>query len=255
MYRYKSIYKSISAILVLPLLLGMCTKSDKVFTFTSKVITEGSTSAADQAATSLWFSTDNGATYSLTPFLSVGKKFKVKVMDDNTGVFFIDKNCFAVDWSLSNPPADNPTSENPEFTMADNTAIVAKVTSIPYTATDTSGWSGDYSGAEKNLIVDGVAQGNGSTDAITIKADLTTPNGLIMNNFFGDGAGITVHFVLNPSTNLNDQLVTVPVQQTDDPGTASGSGTYNQCTKALNISVTYVAFGSTFQWTYVITKL
>lgn len=252
---YKNIFKSWAAVVVVPLLLATCAKSDdKVFTFTSQVRLTNSSIKADQAATSLWFSTNNGASYSLTPFLSVGKKFKVKVMDNNTGKYISNVNCNGFDWSSSNPKADNSTSDNPEFTMADNTSIVADVVNL-WVATDTVGWSGNYSAPEGPLLVDGAPAGNGSTDPITIYPDAATPNGLIMTNFFGDGPGVIVHFVLNPSTNLADQTVTVPTQTTTDPGTASGSGTYDQCTKALTISVKYVAFGSTYQWTYVFKKL
>jgi hypothetical protein len=84
-----------------------------------------------------------------------------------------------------------------------------------------------------------------------------TSNGLIMDNFFGDnpsaGCNVKVSFVLN-STSLTDQTVTVPTQTTCEGGVAAGSGTFDQCTKELTISVTYTFGATVYSWTYVFAK-
>ena len=241
--------------LVLPLLLGMCTKEDKQpFQLHSKVNVENSSVKDDFNVTTLWFSTNDGKSYSANPVLAVGKKFKVRVMDENTGLFLINSNCFAPDWSLSNPKPDNAASDSPDFTLAESLSLHVVVTNL-WLPPDPSSWAGDWVGAEGTLLKNGASLGAGSNDDMPFTVDpANTSNGLIMDNFFGDGAGVTVNFVLNPSTNLEDQTVTVPTQTTSEGGVAAGSGTFDQCTKALTISVTYTFGATVYSWTYVFSR-
>jgi hypothetical protein len=245
----KTIYKSILAVVFLPLLLGMCAKSsDTGPVLRTKVNLTGSTIAADQAYTRIMFSTDAGTTWSaVPPNLSVGKKYLAQVLDDNNGLYLNPASFYAVDWSLSNPKPNDATSGTPEFTFGDNNNLIVSVVDLhcPYTA---STWAGAWTGKEVNPT--------GSTDPNNFTQDSTNPNKFTMDNYFGDtdaskGISATAYIIFSPSTTAFDQIVTLPQQTTGEGGTASGSGTYDQCRGTLTFNNTYIIGGSTYKWTYI----
>jgi hypothetical protein len=217
--------------LALPLLLTMCAKdSDKTFNLSSKVsFNPEATIAGDQAATSIWFSTNGGTSYTLTPFISVGQKFKVQVMDNVTGEYLATDN-WQFDWSQSSPAPDDATSATPEFTLTDNTSMIALVDNkhCDYTS---STWLGTWKGDE-------VGAGVGGTDTQTVTAG-SDDHTFIMDNYWGIGQSAT--FTFSQSTNAHDQIVSFPQQTIPGPfgGSLHGEGTYDQCAGVYTIHTFY----------------
>ncbi|MEO7990873.1 MAG: hypothetical protein ABI663_15100 [Chryseolinea sp.] len=91
-----------------------------------------------------------------------------------------------------------------------------------YDATELSEIYGSYGPYDAALIQDGV-----------------DPNKYTTDNWYD--SGIAMYMVFSPSTNVATQIVTVPSQPNpNNPArTIVGSGTYNQCTGELKISITY----------------
>ncbi|HMI68261.1 MAG TPA: hypothetical protein VK517_19605 [Cyclobacteriaceae bacterium] len=232
--------KSFVAFVVVILLLVTCTKSDKngVF-FAATIDLRNSSIAADRTQTSLYFSLDDGATFTDAQTLPVGQKYRVKVVDAKIKAIF--KPVYAVDWSASNPQPSDASSQTPEFTMQSSNTLSAIITGDPYCAFVPTVWTGAWGGDE-------VGSCCGGTDANILTQDATDPNKLIMDNFWGDH--VDAYILFSASTPNGDQIVTIPEQTTSEGGTASGTGTYSQCYGTFTINTTYVLGASTYNWQY-----
>ncbi len=124
----KRIFKLLITMVVLTLLISTCKdKNSGISTFTTHVDLSTSSIAADENATSMLFSADNGAHFAEFADLPIGTKFQAKVIDNATGKFVDDANFFSLDWSGSNPKPSDAKADAPEFTVADNTHILVKV--------------------------------------------------------------------------------------------------------------------------------
>src|SRR5260221_1372715 len=246
MNKRKTIYKSFLAMVFLPVLLAMCSKSSDIGpVLQTKVNLAGSTIEADQAYTRMMFSTDGGATWSAAPpNLSVGTKYLAQVLDDNNGLYLIPDNSYSVDWSKSSPQPNDAASGTPEFTFAGNNNLMVSVIDkhCPFNA---SSWTGAWTGDEVNPT--------GSKDPNIFTQDPTNPNKFTMDNYFGDtgnGTFATAYIIFSPSTTAFDQIVTLPPQTTVEGGKASGAGSYDQCRGTLTFTNTYILVGTTYKWTY-----
>jgi len=113
-----------------------------------------------------------------------------------------------------------------------------------YCAYDANSWSGVYASQESGACCN-------SLEDNKFTQDPSDPNKWIMDNWWGDA--VDAYVVFTPSTQPDDQIVTVPTQTTSEGGVASGTGTYNQCLKTMTISCKYVLGGATYQWTYSLT--
>lgn len=252
---YKRIFKLFIATVVFTLLNASCAKNDSPsYTLTTRAdLKSSSVIGTDHGFTVMLFSTDNGITFTQFPILQVGKKCIVKILNNNSGKILKSTDFLSFDWSSSTPKPNDATSDTPEFTVSGSNNFTA-IVDDKHCSFDASAWTGAWKGAEGT--VKGTVSGtfNGTTDNVTISVDSATPNGFIMTNFFGDGPGVTIKFTMSQSTTAHDQIVTVPTQTTSDPGTASGTGTYDQCQGTFNINTTYTAFGETFTWLYKFTR-
>ncbi len=256
---YKTKFKFLIAIGV-TLLFATCTKLETISVntniFGTAVDLSGSTLSADQLTSVVYFSTDNGATFVQYPVLQNGQKFMARVFDTKlkggAGLFLRNTIStkadsltgmpfFTMDWSGSVPaPTSGGTTDTPEFTFNGANSITTKVTNT-YCAFNPSSWTGVWGGDEVGACC-------GGTDKNNITQDSSNPNKFWMDNFWGDH--VPAYIIFTPSTNFHDQVVTLPKQTTADPGVASGTGTYDQCSQTFTINTTYVAFGGTYVWQY-----
>lgn len=85
-------------------------------------------------------------------------------------------------------------------------------------------------------------------DANTITVDPSNPNKFWMDNFWGDH--VSAYIILTPSTNIFDQILTMPTQTTSEGGVGFGSGTYDQCAGKFTFNATYNIGGTVYKWTY-----
>ncbi|MEI9918776.1 MAG: hypothetical protein WDO14_08230 [Bacteroidota bacterium] len=191
------------------------------------------------------FSTDNGATYVDYPLLKPGDAYKAKVVyrAADGEVEIGDDACFRFNWAASQPAPSSTNGAIADFTMADDNAI--SVTVSDYSAYSASSWLGDWVGVEDGACCAG-------NDPNTLRADPSDPNKIIMDNWWADGVDVYMNF--NPSTNVADQTVTIPSQMTSEGGTASGTGTYDQCRGTFVVAAKYTIGGSTYTWTYSFSK-
>lgn len=253
----KRIFKLFIAGSGFTLLMMTCTKDkDKVFsTLTSHVDLTESTLAADQASTTLVFSTDGGTTYQNFADIKTGQKFKVQILDRHLGHNLLAADFYSFDWSASDPKPTNATSDSPEFTMSsgDNKILVTVLDA--HCSFEGSSWTGDWIGEEGPLSLNGAPAGNGSTDDIPITIDPGTPNGYFMDNFFNDGTGEIIHFTMSTSTTAKDQIITIPEQVAPlSGGITSGTGTYDQCRGLMTIDVKMVFGTDAYTWTYQLAR-
>ena len=246
----KRIFKLFIAGIGFTLLMMTCTKDkDKVFsTLTSHVDLTESTLAADQASTALVFSTDGGTTYQNFANIKAGEKFKVQILDRNLGHNLKANDFYAFDWSASNPKPNDAASDSPEFTMSsgDNKLLVSVLDAhCPFVPSDFTGtWDSE------EVPVPGGCNCS-STETQHIIQDSANPNKLIMDNFFGDGVGnATVYMIFSVSTTAKDQTIEVPEQVTEEGGTATGTGTYDQCRGTFTLHVHY----DQYEWIYIFTR-
>jgi photosystem II stability/assembly factor-like uncharacterized protein len=204
---------------------------EKIEKFTSNVDVTNSLLKDDKYSMTLLFSTDDGKTWADYPILSPGQTYMAKVLNQKTGDVVTTDDDFEFDWSKSDPaPIGDAASEVAKFTSNKVNSIKVSVVShlCPYVA---SSWTGDWGGDE-------VGSCCGGTDNNTIRQDGTNPNKFIMDNFWGDG--VDAYFILTPSsTSVFDQVLTMPQQVTSEGGTASGTGTYDQCAETFTIATKY----------------
>ncbi|HMJ69910.1 MAG TPA: hypothetical protein VK508_13490 [Cyclobacteriaceae bacterium] len=191
----------------------------------------------------VFYSTDGGATFVEHPLLKKGDTYKAKVVavTDDGDIQVATGNCFAVDWSASNPLPTEVNTPVAEFVMQKDNALIAKITSTGYAPFDPSVWSGDWHGEEDGTCCS-------SIDDNTLRQDTSNPNKFIMDNFWGDG--VDAYIIFTPSTNAGTQVVTIPEQTTSEGGVASGTGTYDQCTVTFTIATTYKIGGGTYVFDY-----
>ncbi len=223
------IFKSIVLVLALTLILDACTSSDDTYSFKSGVNMVGT--SINGTTTQLYFSTDNGVTYTPYPQLKVGQKYNVKIINTSLG-WAMSSSQYGFDWSESSPKPDNPNSATPQFTLAGANNLSVKIM-CNYNA---NYWSGSWGGDE-------VGSCCGGTDANTLTQSTSDPNTYTMNNFWGDHVNATITFSPDGTVNL-------PQQTTSEGGIASGTGTYDQCMGTFTLATTYVIGGSTYQWQY-----
>lgn len=97
-------------------------------------------------------------------------------------------------------------------------------------------WAGTYDATETSEFFGGY----GPYD-VTFSKDGATPNKFNTDNWYD--SGIPIYIVFTPSTNVETQIVTAPVQEfTTGSGAVrliEGSGTYNSCKKEMVINFTY----------------
>jgi hypothetical protein len=128
-----------------------------------------------------------------------------------------------------------------------------------YCTYNAASWAGAWTGKEGTVTQaypPPTGTFPGSNDALTLTADPSNaPNGYILSNFFGDGTGVKVPIVFNPSTNLFDQNIAVTTTTTVEGGIASGHGSYDQCGNTISLSVVYdFGAGGKYVWTYSIAR-
>jgi hypothetical protein len=112
-------------------------------------------------------------------------------------------------------------------------------TVINFCAYDENTFIGAFEGVEV------YAAGGGSTDELKLtKGD--NDNEVILHNFWGWGDDdVTCVLTFTPSTNPDDQIVTIKPQTVQDPngngadGAISGTGTYDECTGTFKIQIKY----------------
>lgn len=248
---YKTIFKFIIAI-SLTLLYEACRKSDIApFSMGGAAIDlTGASISADGTSVSLYFSTDNGATFTPTTVMHSGQQILVKVWDANynnaAGAFLTGAGSqfLQLDWSGSNPKPSSTTGGVATFTYTSDLKIAVKITDT-HCAYDLNTYLGgwyvdegsaievDSSGVKltKNLPKPG-------NYLAALSQDPSNPNKVWMANV--RGLGLNAYMVFNPSTNYFDQTVSIPSQSIGSKGaTFSGSGSYDQCRSALTLSVVY----------------
>jgi hypothetical protein len=228
-----------------PLIIS-CNDEDEpeIDTFSALVDVTDSSIPDSKYSVLVLYSTDGGTTFVEHPLLKKGDTYKVKAVDrtDHGDVDLISGNCYAVDWSASNPaPNGDPKSDVAEFVMGPDNALNAKITNL-YVPFNAASWAGDWDGTEDGACCS-------SVDANTLTQDTTNPNKYIMDNFWGDH--VDAYIIFSPSTGLGDQVVTLPEQTTSEDGVASGSGTYDQCAGTFTIATKYVIGGGTYEFDYI----
>jgi len=97
-------------------------------------------------------------------------------------------------------------------------------------------WAGTYAATETSEFFGGYGPYN-----VAISKDATVANRFNANNWYD--SGIPIYFIMTPSTGVDTQIVTAPVQEfTSGSGQVrliEGSGTYNACKKEMVINFTY----------------
>jgi hypothetical protein len=224
--------------------------SDKIKTFSALADISGSPSLTDNDEKYnmvVMYSTDGGATFVDWPAVAKGQSYMAKVVNRDGGDLPIQPgSCYAVDWSTSVPAPDDVQGTMATFTMGHDNALVAKVTDTDYGPFDRSYWLGAFTGDEHGTCCEG------GHDKQVFRIDPSNPNAIIMNNFWGDG--VDAQIVFTPSTNKNDQVITIPAQTTDDPGTiTAATGTYDQCSQTIEFeAIPYTVGGKTYTFGYSI---
>lgn len=222
--------------------------SDKIKTFSAQADITGSpvlTDAEEKYNMTVMYSVDGGQTFTDWPAVAKGQSYMAKVViRDGSDYPVQPASCFAVDWSGSTPAPDNTTGTMAEFTMGHDNALIAKITDTDYGPFDRSYWLGDFSADESGCCT--------SEDANTFRADPSNANAIIMDNFWGDG--VDAQMVFTPSTNKNDQVVTIPAQTTSEGGSiAASTGTYDQCAQTITFAaIPYTIGGKTYTFGYAI---
>jgi len=224
--------------------------SNKIKTFSGLADITGSpslTAAKEKYNMVLMYSTDGGQTYADWPAVTKGQSYLATVVvRDGADLRVQPGSCFAVDWSESIPAPDNVTGTTATFTMAHDNALLAKITDSDYGPFDRTFWLGDFTGTEHGACCEG------GKDANTFRPDPSNPNAVIMNNFWGDG--VDAQMVFTPSTNANDQVVTIPAQTTSEGGIITAStGTYDECAQTISIPAIPYKLGTktyTFGYTF-----
>lgn len=246
-------YKSFFATALIPLLLVMCKSNDESPTLNVMANLTASTIKDHQASTRFLFSIDGGTTWTASPMMSVGKKFKVKVQDDVSGLDIGPENFYAVDWSASSPSPDNAASTTPEFTYGQVNNLLVKVTDL-HCDLDISSWAGDWTGDAGTVSVNGTPSFT-EVDDLTITVDpANTTNGLLVSNWFGIPTD-QIKLTLATSTSAFDQIATVDEQVTPTYGApTSATGTYDQCRDEIVLDVKWIDGSDVYTWTYHLTR-
>ncbi|HTE31532.1 MAG TPA: hypothetical protein VK666_14220 [Chryseolinea sp.] len=248
---HKRIIKIFISFFVSTLIISSCEEDDGVpYTYTSQVDLKSSSIVDDQHKSVLLYSIDDGATFVDYPDLKVGQAYKVKVIirKADTPDKYLTADQFAFDWTGSDPAPADASADMPQFTLGESNNVKVKIIDkhCPFVA---SSWVGDWIGFENGACC-------GGHDELTIEQDPdpAKPNRLIISNFWADGPAVKVFVDFSPSTNYFDQLVDMPEQETSEEGTASGSGTYDQCAGTLQIATTYTIDGDTYEWNYELSR-
>jgi len=242
--------------MAIPLLLATCNKStdfNPSASFGSGVDLTGSTLKSDQNHTSIYYSTDNGVTFTAYPVLKVGQKFQVKVSDDllnkGAGLFLTnttadDKSApfYSFDWSASTPAPSNATSDVAEFTYNGSNKILVKIIDM-HCPTDLSKYMGGWNVDEGTTVeVDSAGvKIKGPTPGkylVGLSQDTHDAAKIWMSNVMGQGLNAYMNFTA--SSNYWDQKVTMPSQPIGvHGGTIAGTGKYDQCRMQLSLDVVY----------------
>ncbi len=220
-----------------------CKDDEEIKTFNALVVVSDSKLVDDKYAMVTLYSTDGGQTFVDYPVVKPGDTYLVKVVDRTADgdVPIVLGNCFAIDWSGSNPVPTDPNAAVAEFVMQNDNALLGKVTDLSYAPFDASLWTGTFIGDEDGDCCS-------SHDTNVLRLDPSDPQKLIMDNFWGDG--VDAYLVFAASTSKETQIVTIPEQTTSEGGIAKGTGTYDQCTKTFSLATSYEFGGDTYVFDY-----
>jgi hypothetical protein len=221
-----------------------CNDDDEEVKTFSAVADISETSIADEKYNMVVvYSTDGGNTFVDYPVVKMGETYQAMVVHRTADgdISMISGRCFAFDWSASDPQPTDAHRDKAEFVLGNNNALSVRIVDTDYGPFDPTLWTGHWIGDEDGDCCS-------SSDENNIRRDSSDPNKFIMDNFWGDH--VDAYIVFQPSTNPNDQIVTLPEQTTSEGGVAKGTGTYDQCAGTFTLATSYTIGGDTYEFDY-----